>query len=578
MRYGILLSMPFRYSFVYFSLFLLAACSGPSLPVADLIITNAVVYTVDEARPEAAAVAIKDGVILYVGTQDSALLYQGSGSELLDAGGHFVMPGFIEGHGHIHNLGDFLRDINLMTVRNWDEALARLDSAVQKAKPGEWIIGRGWHQEKWNKVPEKSHLGYPYKSALDSISPNNPVLLTHASGHSVYVNSKALEIGGVTAETPNPEGGDIVKDPAGNIVGVLEETAMGLVRRPYSEYVRQQSEAERKARWQKGIELAEAECLRKGITSFVDAGSSFEQMDWMQELAAKGQLRIRHWMMLRESLTNLQANQQRLPLVNAGNGFLTVKSVKVSLDGALGSYGAWLLQPYADRAGFIGQNTYNIDSLRNIAAWCWANGLQLSVHAIGDRANRETINIFAEQIAQDKTRNHRWRVEHAQHVHPSEIPRFKEWGVIASMQAVHATSDGPFVLRRLGADRAYTGAYMWKAFLDAGVMVNNGTDVPVEDVDAIANFYSTVTRRMLNGAPFFPEQRMTRTQAIYSYTMANAIAQFEEKEKGSLTPGKYADLVILSHNLLTCADDEIPQTKVLLTMVGGKVAHRHADF
>ena len=543
-------------------------------PVADTLIVNAVVYTADSSYPAAEAIAIKDGLILYVGTNDSAQMLANEKTEVIDANGQFVMPGFIEGHGHIHGLGDFLRDINLMTVANWDEALQRLDSAIKLAKPGEWIIGRGWHQEKWDKSPAANHLGYPYKSSLDSISPVNPVMLTHASGHSVYVNSKALELAGVTSETPNPDGGDIVKDPAGNIVGVLEERAMGLVRGPYRDYVMQQSDAQRKEKWSRGIELAEEECLKKGITSFVDAGSSFEQMDWMKELADNQKLKIRHWVMLRETPGNLQANGHRLPLTNAGNGFLTVKAVKVSLDGALGSYGAWLIEPYSDRVGFYGQNTFDMDTLRAISAWCWDNGLQLCVHAIGDRANRETINIFAEQIAKDKTRNHRWRVEHAQHVHPSEIPRFAEWGIIASMQGVHCTSDAPYVPKRLGEERSRTGAYMWKAFLNAGVLVNNGTDVPVEDADPIANFYSTVTRKTKDGTAFYPDQSMTRQQALYSYTMANAIAQFEEKEKGSLTAGKYADIVMLSKNLLTCSEDEIMHAKVMMTMVGGKVKFR----
>ncbi|MCU0387555.1 MAG: amidohydrolase [Chitinophagaceae bacterium] len=552
----------------------LSSCSNGKKGGADTVIVNATVYTADSLRTSAEALAIKDGIIVYAGTNDSARLYIDEKTEVIDAEGKFVMPGFIEGHGHIHGLGDFLRDINLMTVANWDEALQRLDSAIKLAKPGEWIIGRGWHQEKWDKTPLANHLGYPYKSALDSISPNNPVMLTHASGHSVYVNSKALEIAGVNEETPNPDGGDIVKDPAGNIVGVLEETAMGLVRRPYSEYVRQQTDEQRKEKWRKGIELAENDCLRKGITSFVDAGSSFEQMVWMEDLAAKGQLQIRHWMMLRESLENLKANKAKLPLINAGNGFLTVKAVKVSLDGALGSYGAWLLAPYTDRLGFFGQNTFPMDSLKAIAGWCWDNGLQLCVHAIGDRANRETVNIFAEQIAKDKSRSHRWRVEHAQHVHPAEIPRFKEWGIIASMQGIHCTSDAPFAPKRLGNERCKTGAYMWKSFWDAGVLVNNGTDAPVEDADPIANFYATVTRKGKSGIAFYPEERLSREQALYSYTMANAIAQFEEKEKGSLVPGKYADIVMLSNNLLTCGDEEILGTKILMTMVGGKVKYR----
>lgn len=543
----------------------------PNIEKADLIIVNGNIYTLDSLRPRAEAIAIKEGLIIYVGSNDSAKMLASEKAGVIDANGQFVMPGFIEGHGHIHGLGDFLRDINLMTVANWNEALHRIDSAIKLSKPGEWIIGRGWHQEKWDKAPEKNYLGYPYKDLLDSISPNNPVLLTHASGHSVYVNSKALDMARVYNETPNPEGGDIVKDPAGKMVGVLEEKAMELVWAPYREYLMKQPIEQRKEKWRLGIKLAEEDCLKKGVTSFVDAGSTFEQMAWMEELAKTGQLKIRHWVMLRENLETLRANKPKLPLINLGNGFLTVKSVKVSLDGALGSYGAWLLEPYSDRQGFYGQNTYSMDSLRAIAGFCWDNGLQLCVHAIGDRANRETVNIFSEQIAKDKDRNHRWRIEHAQHVNPEEIPRFKEWGIIASMQGVHCTSDAPFVPKRLGEARSRTGAYMWKGFLDAGVLVNNGTDAPVEDEDPIANFFSTVTRKTKDGKAFYPEQSMTRQQAIYSYTMANAIAQFEEKEKGSLAPGKYADIVMLSKDLINCPEDEILATKVLMTLVGGTV-------
>jgi predicted amidohydrolase YtcJ len=263
------------------------------------------------------------------------------------------------------------------------------------------------------------------------------------------------------------------------------------------------------------------------------------------------------------------------PIVNEGNGFLTVKAVKVSLDGALGSYGAWLLEPYTDRPSSTGENTFNIDSLKAIADFCWQNNLQLCVHAIGDRANREVINIYAGQIANDKNKDHRWRVEHAQHVNPLEIPRFKEWNVIASMQGIHCTSDAPFVPKRLGQKRSEEGAYVWQSFLKAGVVVNNGTDVPVEDEDPIANFYASVTRKLKDDSEFYPAQKMTREQALHSYTLANAFAAFQEKDKGSLEVGKYADIVILSNNLMTCKDEEIKNTKVVTTIVGGKVKYKN---
>jgi predicted amidohydrolase YtcJ len=565
-----------KYFFQIASLFSLClfACSQEQSQKADMVLNNAIVYTVNKNQPGADAVAVKDGKIIFTGTNEDVKKYIDSKTEVIDCKGQFVMPGFIEGHGHIHGLGSSLVNLNLMNVKNWDEIVAMVADAAKKAKPGDWIIGRGWHQEKWNPAPAKNFLGYPYHEELDKVSPDNPVLLTHASGHSSYINAKAMELAGISNATPNPAGGDIVKDKSGKILGVLEERAQGLVGRVYGEWLNLQSEADQKAKWIESIRLAEEECLRNGVTSFQDAGSSFQQVAWMKELAQQNKLNIRHWLMVRDGNASLRKNANVFPIINEGEGHLTVKSVKVSLDGALGSYGAWLLEPYTDRTGFYGQNTFNVDSLKAIADFCWTNNLQLCVHAIGDRANREVIDIYAGQIKDQKDKDHRWRVEHAQHVNPVEIPRFKEWNVIASMQGIHCTSDAPFVPKRLGDKRSAEGAYVWQSFMKAGVVVNNGTDVPVENIDPMANIYSTVTRKMKDGKPFYPEQKMSRKEAIYSYTMANAFAAFEEKEKGSIEAGKHADIVILSNNLITCGEDDIKNTKVVMTIVGGKVKYK----
>ena len=541
---------------------------------AELVINNAKIYTVNKNQPEAEALAVKAGKIVFIGSNSDVKKFIGDSTEVIDAKGQFVMPGFIEGHGHIHGLGASLINLNLMNVKNWDEIVAMVADAVKKAKPGDWIVGRGWHQEKWNPAPAKNYLGYPYHEELDKVSPGNPVILSHASGHSVYVNAKAMELAGITSTTKSPAGGDIVKDKNGVIVGVLAETAQGLVGRAYSDWEDQQPKDVRIAKWAESIRLAEEDCLKKGVTSFEDAGSSFEQVEGMKQLAQQGKLNIRHWLMVREDNATLRSHANVFPIINEGNGFLTVKAVKVSLDGALGSYGAWLLEPYTDRPGWIGNNTFNMDSLKAIADFCWQNNLQLCVHAIGDRANREVINIYAGQIANDKSKDHRWRVEHAQHVNPLEIPRFKEWNVIASMQGIHCTSDAPFVPKRLGSKRSEEGAYVWQSFLKAGVLVNNGTDVPVEDEDPIPNFYASVTRKLKDGTEFYPAQKMTREQALYSYTLANAYAAFQEKDKGSLEVGKYADIVILSNDLMTCKDEDIKNTKVVTTIVGGKVKYK----
>lgn len=564
-------------NYLSFAILFFLGCNTASqdaATIAELVINNAKVYTVNKDQPEAEAIAVKDGKIFFVGSNADAKKYMGDKTEVIDANGQFVMPGFIEGHGHIHGLGFSLTNLNLMNAKNWDEIVAMVAEAVKKAKPGDWIVGRGWHQEKWDPAPAKNYLGYPYHEELDKVSPNNPVLLSHASGHSVYVNGKALELAGITTSTPDPKGGEIEKDKEGKIIGVLSETAMGLVSSVYSIWIDQQPIDVQKAKWAESIKLAEDDCLKKGITSFQDAGSSFEEVAWMKELAQQGKLNIRHWLMVRAGNASLRSHANVFPIINEGNGFLTVKAVKVSLDGALGSYGAWLLEPYSDRPNSVGKNTFNIDSLKAIADFCWKNNLQLCVHAIGDRANREVINIYASQVSNDKNKDHRWRVEHAQHVNPTEIPRFKEWNVIASMQGIHCTSDAPFVPKRLGAKRSEEGAYVWQSFLKAGVVVNNGTDVPVEDEDPIANFYASVTRKLKDGSEFYPAQKMTREQALYSYTMANAYAAFQEKDKGSLEVGKYADIVILSNNLMTCKDEEIVNTKVVTTIVGGKVKYK----
>lgn len=538
---------------------------------ATLVVKNAKISTLNPAQPDAEAIAVQGDRIIFVGTDADVAKHISIQTKVIDAGGKWVTPGWIEGHGHIHGMGESMISLNLMNVKNWDEIVALVDSAVKKAKPGDWIIGRGWHQEKWSPAPSNNYLGYPYHETVDRISPDNPVLLTHASGHSVYVNNVALQQAGITDKTPNPSGGDIVKDNGKKIVGVLEERAQNLAWIAFERWNNKRPFEERKAEWARSIGLAENECLRNGITSFVDAGSSFQQAEGMRQLAEAGKLQIRHWLMIRSGITSLESNAKVFNIKNAGNHHLTVKAIKVSLDGALGSYGAWLLEPYADRKDFYGQNTFDTTELKKIARFAWANNLQLCVHAIGDKANRKTIDIFEDQINTAPGRDHRWRIEHAQHLNPVEIPRFKSNHIIASMQGIHCTSDAPFVLKRLGAERAESGAYMWRSFIDEGVLVNSGTDVPVENIDPIANFYALVTRKLKDGTVFYPQQKMTRQEALYSYTLANAIAAFEEKDKGSLEPGKLADIIMLSNNLLNCSEEEIKNTKVVMTIVGGSI-------
>lgn len=557
-------------------LVLLNACQPlTESTVADTILSNGNFYTVDPTNPGAEAVAIRDGRILMVGSNEEVGALRGDSTVVLDLQGRFAMPGFIEGHGHFSGLGQSLIHLNFLKSRSWNEIVQMVAEAAQKAEPGEWITGRGWHQEKWSEPLERSVLGYPYNDLLNEVAPNNPVMLRHASGHSLLANAKAMEAAGISAETPDPFGGEIVRDSRGEAIGVFEETAMGLIEKVYGDYRATLSSEQKKKEWLRGISLAEEECLSKGVTSFQDAGSSFEEIDWYTELAQKGELDLRLWAMISGRQDDLEEKAANFPQVGIGNDFFTVRAIKGYMDGALGAFGAWLLKPYSDKPDSYGKNTTDIDTLKKWAQIAFDNGLQYCVHAIGDRGNREVLDIFEQQFKSDPSQKGlRWRVEHAQHLDTADIPRFKEMEVIASMQGIHCTSDAPFVVKRLGEERARLGAYPWRTLLDNGVIIANGTDAPVEDVDPIECFYASVTRKRADsGMEFFPEQRMTREEAIYSYTLGNAFAAFEEKLKGSLEKGKVADIVVLSKDLTACSDEEVLETEVLMTIVDGKVKY-----
>jgi predicted amidohydrolase YtcJ len=403
--------------------------------------------------------------------------------------------------------------------------------------------------------------GFPLEASLSRVSPRNPVLLTHASGHAAFANAMALKLGGITAKTANPAGGEILRDASGNPTGLLRETAQGLVRKA----VPTSTEADER----RAIELAIQECLAKGITSFQDAGSSPETIDLVKQTLNR---RMRLWMMLRMPASRLAQTPAKFRTID---DYVTVRAIKRQIDGALGSRGAWLLEPYADLPGSSGLNTEDPADIEKTAEIAIANGYQLCVHAIGDRANREVLNLYERVFRRHpEKKDLRWRIEHAQHLSAADIPRFARLGVIASMQGVHCTSDAPYVLARLGPRRAEEGAYVWQKLLHAGAVVTNGTDAPVEDVSPIASYYATVSRRLRDGSVFYPEQRMSRMEALRSYTLSNAYAAFEEGVKGSLQVGKVADVTVLSKDILTIPEAEIPSAEVLYTIVGGRVMYR----
>ena len=559
---------------------LCVACSGaPRTDPADLVLLGGKIVTLDPQRPEARALAARDGRILAVGADEEIRPLAGPDTEVIELDGALAVPGFIEGHAHFTGIGHALTVLDLTEARSWDEIVALAAQAARSAEDGRWILGHGWHQEKWDAPVEPSVEGYPTHVALSAATPRNPVLFKHAAGsHAGMVNARAMELAGIDASTPDPEGGTILRDRKGRPTGVLRETAYGLALTAHERSRKNMTPQELADETRHHIELADRECLSRGITSFQDAGSDFATVDLMKRMAEADELGLRLWVMLSAPADVLAKRIDEYAIRDAGDHRLTVRAIKKAVDGALGSHGAWLLEPYSDLPATSGLNTTSLDEIRRTAEIAVEHDFQLCVHAIGDRGNREILDLYEQIFALHPERDDlRWRIEHAQHLHPDDIPRFAELGVIASMQGVHCTSDGPWVPLRLGQTRSEQGAYVWRELIDSGAVVSNGTDAPVEDVDPVANFHATVTRRMGDGRAFYPEQRMTRHEALRAATIDAAYAAFEEGIKGSLEPGKLADVTVLSHDILTVPEEDIPGTEVVYTIVGGRVLYARPD-
>jgi predicted amidohydrolase YtcJ len=545
---------------------------------ADLVLSNGKIVTMNPAQPVARAMAIRDGKIVAIGSMADAAKFLGPNTQVIGLEGKVAIPGFIEGHGHFTGVGQFRMGLDLREAQTWDDIVAQVARAAKQAKPGEWIVGRGWHQSKWQHAPEPNVEGFPLHDSLDKVSPNNPVVLTHASGHASFVNAKAMQEAGITRDTPNPSGGEILKDKNGSPTGLLRERASGLTGRAQAAYEARRTAAENAALLRKEIDLAIDESLSKGITTFEDAGSPFSTVDALKRMADNHELRMRIWMMLRMPNEQLAQKLDQYRTIGAGGDYFTVRGIKRQIDGALGSRGAWLLEPYTDKPDSAGLNTEDPADIRKTAELAIQHGYQLCVHAIGDRANREVLNIFEDTFkAHPDKKDLRWRVEHAQHISTADIPRFGQLGVIAEMQGIHCTSDAPYVLLRLGAKRAEEGAYVWQKLMKTGAIIGNGTDAPVEDVSPLASFYASVSRKLKDGSVFYPDQRMSREEALRSYTINNAYAGFEEKLKGSLEVGKLADVTVLSRDIMSIPENEILSTDVVYTIVGGKVRYERSS-
>ena len=542
---------------------------------ADLIIFGGTIHTLDSSNASPQAIAVAGDTILYVGSQEEAMKLKHEKTYLLDLKGKTLTPGFIEGHGHIMGLGYNELNLDLMGVESMEAIADKVKDAASKLKPGEWIVGRGWHQDKWTKLPNRMVKGLPTHDLITKASPNNPVALAHASGHSVLVNAKAMEIIGVSGTSSEkiqvPVGGEIFRDELGNPTGIFNETAEALVEKVIPAA---NADSDRKA-----LELAIAACSRNGITGFHSAGESQRTIDLIKQFSDQNKLPVRMYLMLSGSDSDL-INRYLIsgPIVDK---WVTIRAIKLYGDGALGSRGAWLLEDYSDAPGIRGQANMVMDSVLTIARRALRSGFQVCTHAIGDRANREVLDRYEKALLEfpQQAAAARFRIEHAQHIHPDDIPRFGKLGVIPAMQAIHLSSDRPWAIDRLGKKRIEEGAYMWQRLLQTGAVVVNGSDVPVEPISPIASFYASVTRKTLKGFPengFEADQKLTRLQALRSYTLDAAYGAFEEKFKGSIEVGKLADFTIFTQDLLNCAEEDILKTKVAMTIVGGQVVFEHS--
>jgi predicted amidohydrolase YtcJ len=559
------------------TLWLAAGIARAAEPAADLVVVGAAIATLDPARPEAAALAVRGDRIVAVGSDAEIAPFVGPGTRRLEAGGRRVVPGFIEGHGHFMSLGESLGTLDLRGAERWEDIVAQVKAAAATAAPGVWIVGRGWHQEKWRGLPADAVGGVPTNAALNAVAPRNPVALEHASGHGVIVNAAALALADIDAKAADPTGGQIVRDVQGTPTGWLVDTAADPVYAAQQRALAALPVAEQRRLRVEQVRRAGQEALAKGVTTFHDAGASFATIDLYRELAEAGELPIRLYAMVGgESNERLARDLPRYRLVGHANHFLTVRAIKRMVDGALGSRSAWLLEPYADAPDSTGLVVDSLETIARTAELAAANGYQLNRHAIGDRANREILDLYERALRGRDGRALRWRIEHAQHLHPTDVPRFAKLGVIAAMQGVHASSDGPWVPKRLGEPRAGERTYVWRSLIDSGALVGNGTDVPVEDIDPLACFRASVTREMVNGQRFHPEQNMTRQEALASYTWNNAYAGFEEDLKGSLAPGKLADFVVLDRDILRVPDAELASAHVLHTVLAGRVVYSRA--
>ena len=534
---------------------------------ADTLLISGTIYTADDANTKVEAVVIKDGRFTFVGDLAAALSKAGQDHRHLALGAATAYPGFIEGHGHLSSLGEAITNLDLNGVDSYQTIVGMVADAAAKASPGQVIKGRGWHQSKWSKEPSVTVDGFPTHRSLSEVSPNNPVFLGHANGHTALVNQAAMDALNLTYNTPTPDGGIIVKDGKGDPTGILHENAVDLA----NPLIALSTDSAKTA-----ILAAQDHAFRWGITNFHDAGAGSTDIEAQRALDASGDPKLRIYTMVSaqdDVLTDYWL--ARPPVIADDDSRLTIRSLKAVMDGALGSRTAWLHQPYTDDPGTSGVQTFDENRLVDIMNRSNAHGWQINTHAIGDKAN--TVVLDAIDKATLTQRDHRSRIEHSQHLLPSDIERFSKLGVIASIQAIHMSSDRPWAIDRLGIERIESGAYVWRDLLNAGVRIANGTDVPVEPINPIANFYASVARKTLKGLPddgYEIGQKLSRHETLKSMTLWNAYAAFEEAEVGSISVGKRADMTVTDQNLMTVDENKILATKPVMTVIGGEIVYQ----
>jgi len=550
----------------YFALFLLA----PSIvrAQADLVLINGRIHTVDNTRPMVTALAVRGGRVMFAGSDVEARALAGRTTRVIDLRGYAVYPGFTDAHAHLLGLGTTLSRVNLAGSTSYEQVIARVKAWARDVKPGQWIQGRGWDQNRW-QVKE-----FPTHDGLTRAFPNNPVVLTRIDGHALLANAKAMELARVSRTTPDPAGGRIIRDESGAPSGVFVDNAQQLIARAIPAATRAETRA--------AILAAIAEANRWGLTGVHDPGENAETISIYEELARAGNYTLRNYVMISDPGEPNSAAVLGNPYIQRGpqsalyDGHLWIRALKLYADGALGSRGAALLAPYSDEPTNSG---LLVSRPEHIEAWAETGlrrGFQINVHAIGDRGVRIVLDAFRTALGKYPTADHRFRVEHAQVINPEDIPRFAWLGVIPSMQATHQTSDMRWAEARVGPERI-RGAYAWRSLLKTGVVIPNGTDFPVEEVNPLLTFHAAVTRQDPTNWPaggWYPEQKMTREEALQSMTIWAAYAGFQEKLLGSLTPGKYADFVVLDRDIMQVPDTEILGARVISTWIGGKAVYQ----